>query len=104
MKARRLLIGAMWLNLLAVTATAETMVVRPDPCPAPADAPKIIMLSKVEAADLNSSRAAARGVLVLYPVRAKGWASARILARFDIKGDSKRQPTPKACIQRQPAD
>lgn len=85
MKARRLLIGAMWLNLLAVAATAETMVVRPDPCPASADAPKIIMMSRVEAADLNPGRDAARDVLVLYPVRAQGWASARLLARFDIE-------------------
>jgi hypothetical protein len=102
MKARHLLIGAMWLNLLAVTATAETMIVRPDPCPAPADAPKIIMLSKVEAADLNPGRAAARDVLVLYPVRARGWASARILARFEIEDDSKRQLTPKFCVHRHP--
>ncbi len=96
MKARRLIIAALWLNLCAVTATAETMVVRPDPCAAPADAPRIISLGQVEAADLNPDRA--RGeILVLYPVLDEGWASARILARFDIEGDRARRPSRRRC-------
>lgn len=97
MKARRLIIAAMWLNLLGVSATAETMVVRPDPCPVPADAPKIVRLGAVEAVDLNPDRASADHVLVLYPVRASGWASARILARFDVDGERARRPWHGAC-------
>ena len=59
MKARRLIIAGMWLNLLAASATAETIVIRPDPCAAPADAPKIVLMGGVEAADLKPDRAAA---------------------------------------------
>jgi hypothetical protein len=90
MKARRVVIGALWLNFLAVTATAETLVVRPDPCPTQADAPRVIHLADIEAGDLNPHRAEASDVLVLYPVRDDGWASARLLARFDL--DSERLP------------
>lgn len=97
MKARRVVIGALWLNFLAVTATAETMVVRPDPCPAPADAPRIIVLPDVEAADLNPYRAEARDVLVLYPVRIDGWASARLLARFDLESEGRRPARRYGC-------
>lgn len=77
----------MWINLIGATATAETLVIRPDECAAPADAPRVIF---IEADDLNPSRGAAedaaRSVIVLYPVEARGWASARILARFDLAG------------------
>jgi hypothetical protein len=86
MKARRLLIAAMWLNLLTVSATAETLVIRPDPCPAPANSPKIIMLFDAEAEDLNSGRASVDDVQVFYAIPVEGWASARILARFDVEG------------------
>jgi hypothetical protein len=96
MKTRRLLIAAMWLNLLAVTATAETLVVRPDLCAAPADAPRIISLRDVEAVDLNPDRAMGK-VLVLYPVAIDGWASARILARFDLEGESRRAKSFRSC-------
>jgi hypothetical protein len=89
MKARRILIGALWLNFLAVTATAETIVIRPDPCPVAADAPKIIDFEDIEAADLNLDRVAASGVVVLYPVRGDGWASARLLARFELDGEAR---------------
>ncbi len=85
MKTRRLLIAAMWLNLLGATATAETMVIRPDPCPASARAPGIIDLGKVAAVDLDPQRIAANHIVVLYPVRVRGWASARILSRFEIE-------------------
>jgi hypothetical protein len=99
MKARRILIAALWLNLLAATATARTTIVRPDPCPAPADAPRIINLDDVEAIDLNPDRAAApQGVLIVYPAQAKGWASARILARFDLDLRDPR-PVPLACYR-----
>lgn len=91
MKARRILIAAMWVNILAASATAETIVVRPDPCPFAAEAPKIITFSGVEALDLNPDRATADHILVLYPVPVKGWASARLLARFDIEGQKPRR-------------
>jgi hypothetical protein len=95
MKARRLFIAAMWFNLLAISATAETIVVRPDYCAASADAPKIVSLRDVEAADLNPDRAAGK-VLVLYPVETDGWAAARILARFDLEG-ANRSRLPRFC-------
>jgi len=99
MKARRILIAALWINLLAAAATARTTVVRPDPCPAPADAPRIIDLDDVEAIDLNPDRAAPpQSVLVVDPARAKGWASARILARFELDG-RERRPVPLACYR-----
>ena len=63
MKARRILIAAMWVNILAASATAETIVVRPDSCPFAAQAPKIITLSGVEALDLNPDRAEASEAL-----------------------------------------
>lgn len=87
MKARRLFIGALWLNLVAVTATAKTMVVRPDPCPAPADAPRVLDIGAADALDLNPDRFRSRSVLVLYPAPEEGWASARILARFDFEAE-----------------
>lgn len=98
MKARRVVIGALWLNFFAVTATAETMVVRPDPCPAPADAPRIVTLSDVEAYDLNPQRAEASEVLVLYPVRIDGWASARLLARFDLESERRAPGRRYGCV------
>ena len=94
MKARRLIIAGMWLNLLAASATAETIVIRPDPCAAPADAPKIVLMGGVEAADLKPDRAAADHILVLYPVPARGWASARILARFAVEGAQQARRAP----------
>lgn len=96
MKARRLLIAAIWPNLLVVTAAAETLVVRPDHCAAPADAPRIISLPDVEVVDLNPDRTKGR-ILVIYPVATDGWASARILARFEIEGDSRRARLQRRC-------
>lgn len=87
MKVRRLLIVAMWLNLLAVTATAEMIVIRPDPCPIPANAPKIFMFKDAEARDLNPHRMDVDDVVIFYEIGDRGWASARILARFELEGD-----------------
>ncbi len=99
MKARRILFAALWINLVGVTATAKTTIVRPDPCPFPADAPRIVNLGDVEAVDLNPRRAGAPGkILVLYPTPATGWASARILARFDLEGPGP-APVPLACYR-----
>lgn len=97
MKARRLLIAAMWLNLLAVSATAETIVIRPDPCPAPTNAPKFIMFLDTEAADLNPDRADIEDVAVFYAVPVEGWASARLLARFDVVGQPRNRSGRKTC-------
>lgn len=97
MKARHVLIAAMWVNILAASATAETIVVRPDPCPFAAEVPKIITLAGVEAIDLNPNRGSADHILVLYPVPVKGWASARLLARFDLEGAPPRRRGGRGC-------
>lgn len=97
MKARRLIIAAMWLNLLGVSATAETMVVRPDPCPAPADSPKFIMFLDAGADDLNPDSVSVDNVLILYSVPVEGWASARILARFDVEGERRGRSRRQTC-------
>ncbi len=93
MKARRLLIAAMWVNILTATATAtaETMVVRPDPCPVDATMPLIIDISEEDTVTLYPASRQASEVLVLYPAKDHGWASARILARFDLEGATRRR-------------
>jgi hypothetical protein len=97
MMLRRSIIAVFGLNLLSGSATAETLVIHPDPCPALADAPKIITMKDVEAVDLNPGRAALDRVLVLYPVRVKGWASARLLARFDLEDAPRRGAKTPTC-------
>ena len=87
MSVRRPILAAVGLNLVAFAASAETIVVRPDPCPLAPNVPKIITLSGVEAVDLNPGRASADHILVLYPLPVRGWASARLLARFDLEGE-----------------
>jgi len=67
----------------AQTARAETIVIRPDPCPAGAEQPLIIDLGDVEAFTSDPGPALGR-VLVIYPPATDGWASARILMRFDF--------------------
>lgn len=72
-------------GLLAVLspAFAETVVIRPDPCPASPSQPLIIDLGEVE--QFNASPAAALGkVLIIYPPVSEGWASARLLMRFEL--------------------
>lgn len=88
MKARRILIAAMWINLIGVTATAETMVVRPDMCASSANAPRIISLGEPDAG--FRQRDPADDVLVLYAVPQDGWASARLLTRFSLQGERMR--------------
>ena len=90
MKARHILIGVIWLNILVASATAETTVIRPDPCPAPANAPKIIMFLGPDAEDNNPDRADVDDVVVYFAVPTTGWASARLLARFDVEGEKRR--------------
>lgn len=99
MKARRLLIAAMWLNILAAsaTATAETMVVRPDPCPVGATMPLIIDIGEGDTVTLYPASRQAGEVLVLYPAKDHGWASARILARFRLEGESAERYAGRRC-------
>jgi hypothetical protein len=62
---------------------AETIVIRPDPCPARGEQPLIIDLGEVEL--FNAAPAEALGnVFIIYPPAGDGWASARLLMRFDL--------------------
>lgn len=73
-------------SLLVAAATpsrAETIVIRPDPCPALAEQPLIIDLGDVEL--FNAAPATTLGnVFIIYPPVGDGWASARLLMRFDL--------------------
>ncbi|MCB2112956.1 MAG: hypothetical protein KDD85_05335 [Parvularculaceae bacterium] len=95
--ARKLVIAAASFAVFAASAAAETLVIRPDPCPAPADAPKFIMFLDTDAGDLNPDRAFSDDVVVYYAVPRRGWASARILARFDIEGGDRRADLAGVC-------
>lgn len=68
----------------APAALAETIVLRPDPCPATAEQPLIIDLGDVELFNERPEASLGR-VLVIYPPVREGWASARILMRFDLE-------------------
>lgn len=92
MQAQRLLFATLTGSLLALGAAAETIVVRPDPCPAPANAPKLIMFLDVPADDLNDDAVDTDNVAVYFITPTEGWASARILARFDLEGRPARPP------------
>jgi len=65
-------------------ARAETVILRPDPCPAMADQPLIIDLGDVELFNEDPEASLGR-ILVVYPPLREGWASARILMRFDLE-------------------
>jgi hypothetical protein len=78
-------------------ANAETIVLRPDTCPAAPEQPLIIDLGDVELFNENPEAAFGR-VFVIYPPLREGWASARILMRFDLEGPIP-QPTPADCRQ-----
>jgi len=96
MQAHRLLFATLIGSLLALGAAAETIVVRPDPCPAPANAPKLIMFLDFPADDLNDDAVDTDNVAVYFITPTEGWAAARILARFDIEGRSAR-PHGRSC-------
>ncbi|MDZ7627431.1 MAG: hypothetical protein U5J99_03350 [Parvularculaceae bacterium] len=75
----------MLLMLLAANAAAaETIVVRPDRCAAPADMPLIIDLGDVELFTQTPEEMIGK-VLIIYPPVGDGWASARLLMRFDFE-------------------
>lgn len=97
MKARRLLIAAMWANILTATATAETIVVRPDPCPVDANMPLIIDIGEGDTVTLYPASRQASEVFVLYPAKDHGWASARILSRFRLEGESGERYAGRRC-------
>lgn len=99
MRAHRIIFPVLSFSVFAAAAAAKTHVVRPDPCPAYADAPLLIDIGDGETVELVPESQMAREVLVLYPVRASGWASARILARFDLEGAPGRGGRP-ACDRR----
>lgn len=96
MKARRILIAALWLNLVGVTATAETIVIRPDYCAAPANAPRLVSLGEPDAPP-GRSAIEADDIIVLYAVPDDGWASARILARFSMEDGRPRSAGAPRC-------
>ncbi len=83
--------GAILLSMIAAQSgskvRAETLIVEPDPCPAPA-AVYVIGAGDVLAVDLNPGREAAEGVLVFYsataPHGATGWARRRLFSRFAL--------------------
>jgi hypothetical protein len=70
--------------LAAAPARGETLIIAPDPCPAPADAAPYVAPWDIEATDLNPDRAAADHVIILYDAPLRGWASRRLFTRFVI--------------------
>lgn len=86
---------ALALAVVSPPLRAETIVIRPDPCPAGADQPLIIDLGEVET--FNASPEAALGnVLIIYPPVGEGWASARLLMRFELDAPDAR-PAETGC-------
>jgi len=66
-------------------SAARIHAARPHPCAPPADAPRVISFHELE--DGESVEFFVRSdVIVLYPVIDRGWASRRILMRFDLVG------------------
>lgn len=80
----RLLMILVAFSAAASAAGAETIVLRPDPCPAAAEQPLIIDLGDVEIFNEQAEASLGR-VYVIYPPVREGWASARILLRFDLE-------------------
>jgi len=94
MKARRIFVGALigtiGVKLLAVSAMAETSILRP---PERAADQGLIVRScarKPLIIDLGSIRTAKKAgsdhVLIIYPPTEEGWASKRLLSRFEVEG------------------
>lgn len=69
--------------LAAEGARAETIIVRPDPCPAPAG---VEILRGPGSADLERREDDLVPVIYFVDHRRPGWASRLILARFDVEG------------------
>lgn len=87
----RLLIFTVAYLAATCPAPAETIVLRPDPCPTAAEQPLIIDLGDVEL--FNEQPEDSLGsVFIIYPPVREGWASARILMRFDLETPPAPQP------------
>jgi hypothetical protein len=91
------------LCFLASGASGETMVVKPDPCPAAANAPLVIDLGSMDGAEIGGGRENAGHILVIYaPLRA-GWARQRLFARFEIDPEAPREEAggqPRPCVRK----
>jgi hypothetical protein len=90
MTLRHAAIAALYINVAAFSATAETSVIRPDTCVAGA-VPKVIRLTP------EAGRPDDQIVVYLAPPQ-KGWASARLLARYRVQGGP-RPPLMRGCAR-----
>ena len=92
MNGRRLFVFAFWLNCLAVSATAETRVFSAGSChshqPSYLLAANSGALIRVQAGSLETIN---DHVIVFRPKPTTGWASQRLLMRFDLKIEDGRQ-------------
>lgn len=84
MRPRRLILAAIALNALTYSATAETAVGAGGRA-CPIAVPKVIRLTP-------ESRRLGDHVVIYYAARERGWASRRILARFDVAGGAPEAP------------
>ena len=85
MLRRRLIIAACWLNLCAINATAETTVIRPGSC---ASAGTYLLAENSGALIKVTSLATEEvsdHIIVFRDHALSGWASQRLLRRFDLK-------------------
>lgn len=89
MKVRHVILGAFYLNLLAVGATAETTVIRGGACERAPDTYLIAINSGavLSVSPLAEGASGQSAVIVYRPRQARGWASQRLLARFDLEVD-----------------
>ena len=85
MIARRIIIAGIWLNLIAINATAETTIIQPGPC----SGSELYLVAKNSGAlikvDYTAETAANEHVIVFRPQQTQGWASQRLLRRFDLQ-------------------
>ena len=81
MKLRRVAIAACYLNVAAFSATAETSFADARACPHVM--PKVVLL-RPETKRLDDH------VVIYYAAAEPGWASRRILARFEVEGMARR--------------
>ena len=84
MKKRHIIIAASWVNLFAVNATAETTIFKRGTC----NAPTTILLAQnsgaiIQAVGLEQNESN-NHVIVFRDQSLNGWASQRLLRRFDL--------------------
>lgn len=85
MKVRQLILAGIYVNLLAVGATAETTVVtRPMPCQSAAGS-FLLGANSGALIRIDEAGSSASAIIVYRPMKKHGWASQRILARFDLE-------------------